>query len=104
MAAPPLLVVRYPMRLWVRETASPPQPGSRLQTQIRPALGEGRDASRRPELPLPAGSATHPAAQASGAVRCGPLGAGVQTTGAREGRKERKVGRVGKHDPTKPVC
>lgn len=89
-AAPPLLVVRHPMRLWVRETASPPRQRSRLQTQTRPAPGPGRYASRRAELPLPAGSACAPGAQAH--RRASRWGLESNTTRAREGRKEGRSG------------
>ena len=93
MAAPPLPVMRYPMRLRAEETASPLWHWSRLWPENRPVLGQGLDASGRAELPLPAGSASGPATQAAEARPCGLLGAGVLTARARERRKEPKVGK-----------
>ena len=86
MAAPPLPVELYPMRLWVGEQLLRQE----VKPEIRAVLGRGRDASRLAELLLPAGSASNPAAQASRARRCGQLGAGVLATRAREGAEGRK--------------
>lgn len=95
MTAPPLPVMRYPMRLRAKETASPPWHWNRLWPENRPVLGQGRDASGRAELPLPAGSASGPATQAAKARPCGLLGAGVLTARARERRKEGAEGGKG---------
>lgn len=97
MAAPPLPVTRHPMKLWVRETASPPWHGSRLRPEILPVLGQGRDASGRAELALPVGNASGPAAQDSRARQRGPLGAGVLATRAHVEGRSRKWEGVGKH-------